>query len=57
MINKYDKFKLEIMNAQAMIKDVEQMEIVSIDFVNGFNKAMYKAGQIYLKIEKEQVNE
>lgn len=49
----YDIFKAKTIEATGYIKKANDMRAVSDDFKDGFEKAMWEAREIYMRVEDE----
>lgn len=50
----YDIFKAKTIEATTYIKKANDMRAVSDDFKDGFEKAMWEAREIYMRVEDEE---
>ena len=53
MSKAYDKFKHDTIHAADIISNAKNMRAVSDEFADGFQKAMWEAREIFMRLERE----
>lgn len=54
MSRRYELFKKKTLEASAVIMKATDMNALSNDFLNGFDKAMWEAREIFMRVEDEE---
>lgn len=57
MSKQYDRFKEETIKAADIIEGARKMRAVEDEFAQGFQKAMWEAREIYMRLEDEETEE